>query len=62
MTLERWYGVEFEIEEGIKVPGKFSGRFENKSLETVLEGFSFSSNISYIINGKKITLKKTMGP
>ncbi|WP_020529748.1 FecR family protein [Flexithrix dorotheae] len=60
--LERWYGVEFKIEEGIQVQGRFNGRFENKSLEAVLEGLSFSSNITYVINGKIVTLKKEDEP
>ncbi len=54
--LEKWYGVEFEFASGIKLEGTYSGRYQNKSLELILEGISTTSHIKYSINGKKILI------
>ncbi|UZR96592.1 FecR family protein [Chondrinema litorale] len=54
--LEKWYDVKFEIQEGLEIKGEFSGRFDRSSLETVLEGLSFSSNICYKIDEKIIKI------
>lgn len=54
--LERWYGVEIEYAEGMTLEGTYSGRYQNKSLELVLEGISYTSHIKYIINHKKILI------
>ncbi|XOV94299.1 MAG: FecR family protein [Bacteroidota bacterium] len=54
--LERWYGVEFEFSKEVKLEGTYSGRYQNKSLELILEGISYTSHIKYIINNKKITI------
>ena len=53
-TLERWYGVEFEIDHEIE--GIFTGKFKNQSLEAVLEGISYSFSLNYDINGKYVRL------
>ncbi|WP_020531220.1 FecR family protein [Flexithrix dorotheae] len=56
-VLSRWYGVKFEIEKGdrIKIPDRYVGKFENKSLMEVLEGLSFSIHFDYEFdNDKKI--------
>lgn len=57
-TLERWYGVQ------IRVTGKpqlwsFNGRFDNKSLDQVLESLSFTYDLSYSIHGKIVELNLT---
>ena len=54
--LERWYGVEFEIADGVNLEGTYSGRYQNKSLELILEGISTTSHINYSIDNKKIRI------
>lgn len=53
-TLERWYGVEIEMDNTIE--GIFTGKFKNQSLEAVLEGISYSFSLDYTINGKDVRL------
>ncbi len=53
-TLERWYGVEFIIEN--EITGIFTGKFKNQSLEAVLKGISYSYSLNYDINGKYVRL------
>jgi transmembrane sensor len=54
--LERWYGVEIEVQrKGIE--DGFSGSYTNRSLESVLEGMSFVLNFEYEILDKKIIIK-----
>jgi transmembrane sensor len=55
--LEEWYGVEFIIKGQPKVASKYNGRFENTSLQVVLEGLGFSSSFDYKIKNKTIFLK-----
>lgn len=54
--LTQWYGVEFIIENKPKKSGTYSGRFENKSLQLVLEGLGFSSAFEYKIVDKTVYL------
>jgi len=55
--LERWYGVEFAIVGSYDYPQAINGRFENESLDNVLQSISFSSEFEYEINGKNVTVK-----
>jgi len=52
--IEKWYGVEFQVEEGITVDGRFNGMFDNTSLEMVLEGLDFSTDYHYEIKESKV--------
>ncbi len=54
--LERWYGVEFEFEEGISLEGTYSGKYQNKSLELILEGISLTAHIKYSMNQKNVSI------
>ncbi|MDF9798718.1 transmembrane sensor [Catalinimonas alkaloidigena] len=55
-TLERWYGVEIDVQrKGIE--NGFSGSYTNRSLESVLEGMSFVLDFEYEINHKTIIIK-----
>ncbi|MFY0650598.1 MAG: FecR domain-containing protein [Cyclobacteriaceae bacterium] len=54
--LERWYGVDIEIEGVIKEKG-IDLSYLNESLEEVLEGLSFAAHFDYAINGKKVKIK-----
>ncbi len=55
--LERWYGVDFEIERSEPITEGFTGRYNNPSLEVVLEGMSFSSDFKYLIKGEKVIIR-----
>lgn len=55
--IEQWYGVKFIIEGRPQHTGKYSGRFENKSLQLVLDGLGFSSAFEYKIIDKTVYLK-----
>jgi transmembrane sensor len=52
--LERWYGVEIIVRRMPEISEGFTARYDNPSLEMVLEGISFTSDIRYRIEGKKI--------
>ncbi len=56
-SLEEWYGVEFVIEGQPESDATYNGRFENISLQYVLEGLGFSSSFQYEIKGKTVFLK-----
>ncbi len=52
--LEKWYGVEFIVAENYKQGNGYTGTFTNATLEKVMDGWSYTSNFSYRIDGKKI--------
>lgn len=54
--LERWYGVSFEIQKLPTYQKEYRGRFNNQSLEEVLQVMSFTSGFSYIINDKNVII------
>lgn len=56
-NLEEWYGVEFVITGNPSLNSTYNGRFENKSLQLVLEGLGFSSSFDYQIKNKTVFLK-----
>lgn len=56
IRLERWYGVEIVVDEGVRLTGKYSGEYKKKSLELVLEGLSYTSNFSYKIDNQTINI------
>ncbi len=61
-TLSRWYGVEFIISDSarsVKFRDRkdYKGKYNNKSLETVLEAIGFSYDFDYKIKGKKVWIQ-----
>lgn len=56
--LEKWYGVEIIVEKGLKITGKYTGEYQNASLERILDGISYTSKFSYIIDGNKVLITK----
>ncbi|TRX61717.1 DUF4974 domain-containing protein [Fulvivirga sp. M361] len=57
-TLERWYGVEIAIINENKMKERqFSGTFEKKSLEHVLQVLSFSGGFSFSIKDKAVIIE-----
>jgi ferric-dicitrate binding protein FerR (iron transport regulator) len=54
--LERWYGVEIEVKKMPAIKEGFTARYNNASLEEVLEGISYTSGVQYRIEGKKVKI------
>ena len=54
--LERWYGVKFQVDPSANPKGNWNGRFKNKSLEHVLKGLMFSSDLQFEIKGKMVSV------
>lgn len=53
--LSRWYNVDFNIENA-GVVKQYTGRFDNKSLETILENMSFTLGFDYFIHEKQVKI------
>lgn len=56
-ALEDWYGVPIEIRGQQKSPDKFSGTYENESLERVLNMFCFATDCNFKIEKEKVILR-----
>jgi len=57
--IERWYGVEIILENNSVIDGTYTGEYHNKSLQKVLDGISYASNVDFkIINKTQILIKK----
>lgn len=55
--LERTYGVEFSMNENIRLKERYSGVYRNVSLEEILKGVCFATGMDYKLTGKHVTLK-----
>ncbi len=55
-TLERWYAVNIEVYGTPEDNWKITGKFDNESLELVLEGVKFAENIDYEIENKNVKI------
>lgn len=56
--LEKWYGVHIETSQlNREIPKGYTGKYKDKSLETVLQGISYVLDFKYVINEKKIIIK-----
>ncbi|MDN5212748.1 FecR domain-containing protein [Fulvivirgaceae bacterium BMA12] len=56
--IESWYGVTIKMEGKVSDYGKLNARFDNKSLEYILNALTYSLNIKYEKNGKEILILK----
>ena len=56
-ALEDWYGVPIEIQGEQKSVGKFSGTYENESLEKVLNRLFFATDCNFKIEKEKVILQ-----
>lgn len=54
--LERWYGVKIVVSGKPAQPKAISGRFDNESLENVLQSISFPGGFNYNIDGKNVII------
>lgn len=53
-TLKRWYGVDFIIESNNSFAGRFNAKYNNETLDMVLEGLKGEYNFEYKIEGKSV--------
>jgi|GEM_PF-930219 len=53
-NLENWYGVEIQIDQAINLRRKYTGTYENQSLENVLIGMSKILEIDFEIKEKEV--------
>lgn len=60
MKLKKWYGLDVEINGGKEIVKKrYTGKFDNNSLEYVLKAIAYTSEISFEIkDNKKVILKQ----
>ena len=56
-TLERWYGVTFEVTGKQTNRWHIEGKFDNETLKEIMEGLSFTYNIQYEMEGKTVKIK-----
>lgn len=55
-TLSKWYGKEFEIKMDITYQNDFSAKYDDQSLEMVLEGIGFAFGFKYNITKSKVII------
>lgn len=59
LKLERWYGVKFEIAPGVRMDAdwRFSGKFQDKSLDYILGVMSYPNRFSYKVKNSIVKLQ-----
>lgn len=55
--IERWFGVEVEIEGKPKTQWNIDGQFDNESLEEILNSIKYTHEVKYEINDKKVKIE-----
>ncbi|TDB65330.1 FecR family protein [Arundinibacter roseus] len=57
--LEKWYGVEVTVQQGVKVDStwRFSGKFEKKSIDYILDVCRYPERFSYEVLDNKVVIK-----
>jgi len=55
-VLENWYGVQIEINNQPKDQVLLSGKFQDETLENVLEGLKFSARFDFIIDKENVKI------
>ncbi len=56
-TLERWFDVKIQVIGQPEKSWRADGKFNNETLEQVLQGLSFTYDMEFLINGKSVQLK-----
>jgi transmembrane sensor len=58
--LERWYGVEIRVDENVEVDTawRFSGKFEKKSIQHILDVCRYPNLFSYQVSGDQVIVTK----
>ena len=55
--LEEWYGVNIKLINSRGVVWKFSGEYQNQSLEVVLKSISYVEHFDFKIKDKQVEIK-----
>tara|TARA_R110000868_G_scaffold241413_1_gene495967 strand:- start:105 stop:1127 length:1023 start_codon:yes stop_codon:yes gene_type:complete len=55
-SLERWYGVDIEVNGNPESSWRINGAFKNESLENILSSIDFTTPIDYSISNKKVKI------
>jgi ferric-dicitrate binding protein FerR (iron transport regulator) len=55
--LSRWFDVKFVMKQPKRINGRFTGEFDNKTLEDIMRGLSFASGFQYEIDGKEVIIR-----
>jgi len=55
--LEKWYGITIHLQSEKILQGTYTGEFKNASLEKVLEGICYTSQLTYSVDNENITIK-----
>ena len=55
-TLERWFNITIELRDPVLKSYRYTGTFDNRSLEQIMSYISLSSDINYKIDKDHITL------
>lgn len=56
--MSRWYGVDFEFHDGIIKNERFTGNFKNESIEEALKAMQITTEFSFRIADKHVTITK----
>lgn len=56
--LERWYGVSIKVKAGMRMDSawRFSGKFENKSIDYILDVCRYPNHFSYELNDNEVII------
>ncbi|MBK1439538.1 DUF4974 domain-containing protein [Parapedobacter sp. ISTM3] len=55
-TLERWYGVQISVASPALGRQRYTGEFDNSSLQNILKSLAFAIRFQYQINGSDVTI------
>ena len=55
-SLEKWYGVSFDLGNGFGDRWSYTGKFDNQSLHSVLTSIGHAENFEFIIENKKVVI------
>src|SRR5690606_34770974 len=56
-VLGNWYGIDFQLENKPSTGLLISGRFENETLENVLHGLSYTTQLNFEIKDDVVKIK-----
>lgn len=55
--LEDWYGVKIQLNNAEKIDWKYSGEYQNQTLDNVLNSMAYIQKFKYNIEGNKVEFK-----
>ena len=58
--IERWYGVRMAVDQELQSGWKFTGRFHNTSLESLMQSLVYSRELAFDIDKDQVKIYKPM--